>query len=232
VILLDENYTYVSQDEHRSDGGRLRLGVIGTQPDKIQWVTTIRKKELFLPEVWHAAVSEDGKYLVAVGTNNGGFIHLADVTQKKVLWEKVPMGAEVPDGDWTVNFNDVCFSPDSKYVYVGGNCGLFCFDVATGKILSQWEVPGRCMSVAVSPDGKLVAGGGGGTGFVYVYHTKTGQLLRRLQTGQFTIYGLAFSPDSTLLATSGVMNTDVKIWKMPSVDSESVEVGEPNETKR
>jgi WD40 repeat protein len=93
---------------------------------------------------------------------------------------------------------------------------LLCFDLSSGKIVSQWLIPGRCIGVAASPDGQLVAGGGGGNGLVFVYQASTGRELLKLDTGQFTIYGLAFSPDSKLLATSGVKNTNVKIWKMPA----------------
>jgi WD40 repeat protein len=159
------------------------------------------------------------------GVSDGGFIHVVDVARQEVMWQKVPHGSEVPDGPWTVGFNDACFSPDSELIYVAGNVGLFCFDVQTGRILSQWPVAGRCIGVAASPDGRLVAGGAGGNGLVYIFDARTGSLRRTIGTGQHTIYGLTFSPDSTLLATSGVMRTGVKIWKMPSPALENQPVG-------
>jgi WD40 repeat protein len=242
VIPLRENHDFVLNDKYESPGhrrkgsredyGSYRLGIVREGSDEIQWVTTIRQKVRFLPKVSQSAVSEDGKYLAAVGTSNGGFIHLADVAQKKVLWEKVPRGEEVPLSNWTVNFSDVCFSPDSKYVYVAANVGLLCFDLPTGKILSQWRMTGLCTVVDVSPDGRLVAGSGEGSVLVYVFHAKTGKVLLKLHTGQLSVCGLTFSPDSTLLATSGVRHTNVKIWKMPSVGSENApQAPEPNENK-
>lgn len=243
VILLMENDEFVYKDKYeapghrrkgsREDYGRYRLGIVREASDEIQWVTTIWQRLRFLPKVSQSAVSEDGKYLAGVGTNNGGFIHLADVAQKKVLWEKVPRGEEVPLSDWTVNFRDVCFSPDSKYVYVAANIGLLCFDLSTGKILSQWRMTGLCTRVDVSPDGRLVAGAGEGSELVYVFHAKTGKVLLKLRTGQLSVCGLTFSPDSTLLATSGVRHTNVKIWKMPLVGSEKApQAAEPNESKQ
>ncbi|MHC4337331.1 MAG: WD40 repeat domain-containing protein [Planctomycetota bacterium] len=222
AILLQEDYDFVLRDEGRKDKGRHRLGVMDTQSGEIQWVTTIYQKEILVPNFYRVAASEDGRYLAGVGgTRGGGLLHLADVTQKKVLWEKVPRGEAVPIGEWTVNFNALCFSPDAKHIYVGGNMGLFCFDVPTGKILSQWAVRGRCVSVDVSPSGRLVAGGVAGSEIVYVFDASKGKLIRRLRTGQYSVYGLSFSPDSTMLATSGVMNTNIKIWKMPSPDSQT-----------
>jgi len=211
-MLEDFHFVSYDQEEHR-------LGILDTDTEEIEWITSISAKDISLATLNSIAVSEDGKYIAAVSSHEGGFIHLTDVAQRKVLWQKVPQGSEVPIGQWTVNFNDVCFSPDSKYIYVAGNCGLFCFDRTTGRILSQWEVPSRCASVAVSPNGELVAGGMFANGFVYIWDSQTGELVRKIRTGQFTVYGLAFSPDSTLLATSGVKSTGVKIWEMPSPDS-------------
>jgi len=220
AILLDEKFGFAYDEKYegsREDYGRVRLGVISQINKEVLWASTIYRYS-FRPEFNNIAVSEDGKYLVAVGADNGGFIHMADVKEKKVLWEKVPHGDEVPHGIWTVNFNDVCFSPDSKYVYVAGNVGLFCFDVQTGKILTQWQIDSRFITVAVSADGSLVAGGEQPGGLVYIYKAKTGKLILKLLTGQYSIYGLAFSPDSKLLATSGVKNTNIKIWEMPSYE--------------
>jgi WD40 repeat protein len=216
----------------RYDKKRDRLGLITHKSDAIQWITTIPLKDA-MPDISNVAVSEDGKYLAAVGVDDGGgWILMADVAQKKVLWQKVPHGDEVPHGIWTVGFNDVSFFPDSKHVYVAGNVGLFCFEVATGRILSQWQIDGRFISVAVSPDGQLVAGGTELYGSVHIYQAKTGKPLLILLTGQYTVYGLAFSPDSTMLATSGVKYTNVKIWKMPSQDSVGPEAGKSNEAKQ
>ncbi|MHC4527933.1 MAG: hypothetical protein ACYTEX_25665 [Planctomycetota bacterium] len=216
-VLVREEYGRVHV-AGRSRHGRYQLGRIDTESGEIQWASTVYRNDSFMPKVRRLAVSEDGKYVAGVGTSNGGYIHVADVVQQKILWEKIPRGQEVPLGGRTINFNDVRFSPDSKYIYVAGNVGLLCFDVATGKILSQWPVTGgRCVGVAVSPDGKLVAGGAGGSGLVSIYEAATGKLLQTFKTGQYTIYCLTFSPDGKLLATMGVMNTNVKIWKMPTL---------------
>jgi WD40 repeat protein len=222
AILVPENYRFVVKDKDRKHEGRYRLGVIDTQMGEIQWVTTIHQKEISIPTLHRVAVSEDGKYLAgAGGTRGGGLLHLADVNEKKVVWEKVPRGEEVPVGEWTVNFNDLCFSPDTKYIYVGGNVGVFCFEVSTGKILSQWPIRGQCMSVDVSPNGRLVAGGVEGSEIVYLFDARSGRLLRKVRTGQYSVYGVTFSPDSKMLATSGVKNTNVKIWKMPAPSPEA-----------
>ena len=218
AVHLRENFDFVLADRNRKDEGRHRLGILSEGDSEIRWVSVVYMHSGIIPNISSIAVSEDGRYLAAVGTDSGGFIHVADVTAKKVLWQKVPHGAEVPHGEWTVNFNDVCFSPDSKHIYVAGNFGLFCFETETGKILSQWQIDGRLVSVAMTPDARLVAGGTEISGFVYIWDAETGNLLMRITTDQGTHYRLAFSPDSTLLATSGTRGDVIKFWKMPASD--------------
>ena len=201
--------------EYKYEDRESRVGVIDTETFQIQWADNIQCPNN-LPIIESVSVSEDGRYIAAVGTNEDGWIHVADVQEKKVLWEKVPTGDEIPHGEWTVNFNDVCFSPDGKRIYVAGNMGLFCFDTQTGRILSQWQIGNRLVSVAASADGRLVAGGTNPPGDVFVFDSQTGGVLMRIGTGQHNVYGLAFSPDSTMLASEGVLHTNIKIWKMPS----------------
>jgi len=197
-----------------SDKSAVRIGIISAPSFNLIWFDQLLKKNEYDCLVMSGvSVSEDGKYIAAFGANNDGWIQLIDVEKEKVLWEKLPY--------WSVNFNDACFSPDSNNVYVAGNTGLFCFDVLTGKILSQWQIDGRFISVAASPDGHLVAAGTTASGDVYVYESRTGKLLQLIKTGQYTVYGLTFSPDSKLLATGGVLNTNIKIWKMPDKNQQT-----------
>lgn len=195
-----------------------RLGVIDSELMEIRWLPTFFRAS-HLPFVHAAAVSEDGRYVVAVGVFNDGWMSFVDFGQEKVLWELRPEGK---GGRWTVAFNDVCFSPDSKRIYVAGNTGLFCFDASDGKVLNQWHIPNRVVGVALSPDERLAAAGVPASGEVYICDATTtnriAEPILRLRTGQYTLYNLAFSPDSTLLATEGVKNTGVKIWKMPPAD--------------
>jgi len=189
------------------------FGIIKDQDPEITWFL----EQLSISHsIYNVALSEDGKYMAAVGSFNGGWILVADTEKKAVLWKKVPYGDEVPYGPWTVNFNGACFSPDSSRIYVAGNTGLFCFETASGKILSQWPINGRFVSVDVSPDSRWVAGGTVVPGDIYLYEAQTGKLVRNIKSGQYTVYSVTFSPDSTLLASSGVDHTNVKIWKVPA----------------
>jgi WD40 repeat protein len=225
IFLDDDMDSYVEGvSRHGIDQRGTRLGVIGPEPKQMRWLPTFFRRDDSLPSPYAVAVSEDGNYVCIVGTCNGGWIMLADVVRKNVVWEKLPKGEDVPYGRWTVCFNDVCFSPDGKRIYVAGNCGLFCFNTTTGRIIKQWPTP-RVLSVAVSPDERLVAIGEEGYHSVYICDVNSanpvGKPILELDTGQYSPYSLAFSPDSMLLATEGVSNTNIKIWKMPPPASET-----------
>ena len=51
------------------------------------------------------------------------------------------------------------FSPDGTLLAVGSSIGVWLYDVKTGKELSMF--PGKCQSLAFSPDGRFLANGGG-----------------------------------------------------------------------
>jgi WD40 repeat protein len=232
VLLDDDMDSWVEGVSRRGDQRGYRPGVIGPGPTDIQWLPTFFRRDWSLPSLYAVAASEDGNYICIVGTCNGGWIMLADVVRKKVVWEKTPKREDILYGRWTVCFNDVCFSPDGKHIYVAGNCGLFCFDTATGKIIKQWPRP-FAKSVAVSPDERLVAFGEPGYHKVYICDVNSanpvGIPILRLDTGQYSVYSLAFSPDSKFLATEGILNTNIKIWKMPPPALETKAATQKNE---
>jgi RNA polymerase sigma factor (sigma-70 family) len=86
------------------------------------------------------------------------------------------------------------------------------WDVATGAE-RQLLVHGRFLeAIAFSPDGKLLAAGGGMDAVLRVWDVATGTLLHRLD-GRRIDYGLTFSPDNKTLAAwcdDGV----VRLWDM------------------
>ncbi|MHC4464327.1 MAG: WD40 repeat domain-containing protein [Planctomycetota bacterium] len=233
AVFLDCDLNHwIEGVSRRGDQRGYRLGLIGPSPTDIQWLPTFFRNNQSLPLLREVAASEDGEHVCIVGNIDGGWIMLADVVRKKVVWEKTPKREDILYGRWTVAFNDVCFSPDGKRIYVAGNCGLFCFDTATGKIIKQWPM-GIAESVAVSPDERLVAVGLPGNGDVYICDVNSanpiGIPVLRLDTGQYSVYSLAFSPDSKFLATEGVIEKNIKIWKMPPPALETKTAAQKNE---
>ena len=79
--------------------------------------------------------------------------------------------------------------------------------------LQTWETPANVQSLAVSPDGKLLASGDT-NGTISLWQAETGELVRRLEGHSERISesgGLAFSPSGKLLA-SGSYDDTARVW--------------------
>ncbi len=210
VLILEENMIVARRRKNdKKSYGTYRFGVINEDSDAIDWITTIDIDNSG-PTVHGLSISAKGDLVAACGLLEGGWVMVVDVQKKKVLWDINP--------SWAVNFNALSISTDSKAVYIGGNGGLYHFDLATGEIDWHWsEFESRIVGVAVSPDGRLVAAGAVASGRLYIVDTQTGKTLKEYQTGQYSLYNVAFSPDSKFVVTEGVKSTGIKIWKMPEV---------------
>jgi WD domain, G-beta repeat len=71
--------------------------------------------------------------------------------------------------------------------------------------------------VAFSPDGRLLASGGGGDKTVRLWDPATGEHRRTLTGHAGSVRGVAFSPDGRLLASGGGDKT-VRLWDLTSAD--------------
>jgi RNA polymerase sigma factor (sigma-70 family) len=99
------------------------------------------------------------------------------------------------------------FSADGKTLVSAGNDGMISvWDVAARKCRLSWQghEGSTVESVAISPDGKLLASGGGGnhTRTLMLWDLATGKEVRRLKGALRTVQSVAFSPDGSLLAAA------------------------------
>lgn len=102
--------------------------------------------------------------------------------------------------------HSLAFTPDGKGLITAGKGDpARLWDAATGRVLRQFggSRDGRGYAAALSPDGRIVAGGGGARpSELCLWDAATGALLRQLEGGTATgLTHLAFSPDGkTILA--------------------------------
>ena len=163
------------------------------------------------------AISPD-KTLVAVGRGNKVSLydgkdgkHVRDLVDPKLV------GADnKPAGVAHVSLvESMAFSPDGKTLLTGGFQQVAAWNAIDGKLITRIEgFLDRVVTLAYSPDGKRFATGGGAP-------TEDGEL--RVFSADFklqyevkpshsdTVFGVAFSPDNTKLASCGA-DKFVKVW--------------------
>src|SRR5262249_20746114 len=93
-------------------------------------------------------------------------------------------------------------------------------DVISGGDPLTIRNPGApCTSVAFSPDGKLLASGGGSyrgdVSEVKLWDANSGKLIRVLGRNTGSLVGVAFSPDGRRVASAG-RDKQIKIWDVAS----------------
>jgi len=161
-------------------------------------------------------VSNDGSLIAAVGRKDGGWVLVADVQSRKILWERTIGDAS--------ELNNVIFSPDGKIVY-GSDPGRFVygFEVATQEVVKKFEIakyktppnnPQTISCIAISADGRLLAAATEPASNVCVWDAETGRKITVISGESLTISGVAFSPDSSLLATGILVSSTLNVWRV------------------
>jgi WD40 repeat protein len=116
--------------------------------------------------------------------------------------------------------DSIAFTPDGSSLIAAGGYEAHTWDVHSGQLLQTQASDIPIWSIALSPDGSLMAWGGGERQYisgneqqyiVQMWDVATGQPLYTLQEQDGVVFKVLFSPDGQLLATWNDDNTLVKL---------------------
>lgn len=168
------------------------------------------------------AVSPDKS---AVAAGRGNQIHIYDAgsgTHIRTLINpslKTADGKQVKAAHLSI-VDSLAWSPNGKYLVSGSFQEVAVWDPLTGQL--RHKIGGfahNVVALTFSLDSKLLGAAGGEPtveGEVKVFETGTWKQIMEVKNGHSdTVYGLAFSPDHTKVAT-GSADKFVKVWEVPS----------------
>jgi RNA polymerase sigma factor (sigma-70 family) len=141
------------------------------------------------------AVSADGKTVACFGGQQLGVMRLWDV---KAGTERFRLSPNADTGT---------FTPDGRLFVTGGSDRIIrMWEPNTGKEAARLEGhDAKIETVAVSPDGQVLASAGGN--MIYLWDIAKRREQRRWKAATLGVSALAFSPDGALLASSADYGT-------------------------
>ena len=161
-------------------------------------------------------ISNDGALIAAAGGNDKGYLLVADVNDKQLLWEYYAEDCN--------ELNKVVISPDGRTIYASeSGRRVYVFDISSKKLVRKLEMdkyetppnnPQTISCMALSSDGRLLAAASLPSSRLWIWNAQTGEKVVTMMAGHFATSSIAFSPDSTLLAEADLTKSPVKVWRI------------------
>lgn len=199
------------------DGRSLVVAAGSVNPEVGVWDVATRKQQFALtghaePIDGLALASNDR---LAAGVDRRGSLHFWSLATRRELPAFVPAIGDADPPKARGGYRSVAFFPDGRTLATGDSSGhVVLWEVATRAArdtFRDWSDPVLCL--AVSPDGRTVAGGNGHD--VVLWDARSGFVVTRFAGHTGTVHALAFAPNGKTLASIGE-NGEAFLWTVPA----------------
>ncbi len=191
------------------------------------WDVTTREPIILLNshagQLLTMAINQDGSILACADSANT--VHVWDMSNYRTLWQ----GADPENPpDSRLSRTCVAANPDgTRLASLGAGTNLRVWESTTAKLLIELKQEGPLRTFGASPDGRWFAASlAGDNAFdangdpdrttLGLWDAVTGEKRSVLEGQAAPITALAFSPDSTVLASASSQSGDVWIWNVPT----------------
>jgi WD40 repeat protein len=205
VILLNSHSEQVYALAFSRDG---RLLACSDSDDTIHvWDDPRKGKTLFIlrgheEEIRCLAFSPDGKRLASAGADH--VVHVWDTENGKLV------AGPNPEAPHRIALSE---AGNRAVLYSNAGSSVHAWDVNNGASVHAPASPDHVISVAASPDGKLIAASGR-SAEVRVWNADSRELVATLPHTRGPISGLKFAPDSRTLAAASLSDGLIWLWRI------------------
>jgi WD40 repeat protein len=218
VILLNSHATQVTAVAFSPDG---QLLACADSADAIHVWDFATSKERFVlkghkDQIGCLAFSRDGQRLASGGSDR--VIRLWDLKHGQLFAGRGDFETSTLAGGFQRLGGGLAVSADGRRVAgTFGGVGVQVWDAQGGTAVAHAEADAVLYALGYSPDGRWLAGGGAdGRIVLWDAATHQRQTLLEDEDQREPVTTLAFSADSSRLATAGATGTAVWLWQVPS----------------